>query len=64
MHWMDTIKKVAADSQAYEHEGILIDMFTASMMLQVFDGLNENNRVIFLECDLIKAVGLGWKLTK
>ena len=43
--------------------GILLDGFTASMLVQVFDALNETNRAKFGGLSLLRAVDVGWKVT-
>jgi hypothetical protein len=42
--------------------GMFVDTFTASMMVQIHDALNEKNRAAFAALPLEKAVPLGWKL--
>ncbi|MDR6218206.1 hypothetical protein [Deinococcus soli (ex Cha et al. 2016)] len=42
----------------------VLDATTASLLVQVWDALSENNRVIFAEFNIIKAVNVAWKLVK
>jgi hypothetical protein len=41
---------------------VLLDLFTASMLTQVYDALGEANKARFLAMPLPKAVDFGWKL--
>ena len=41
---------------------VYIDAFTASMLVQIFDALNESNRAKFISLPWPKMVSVGWKL--
>jgi hypothetical protein len=41
--------------------GVVLDTFTASMLVQVYDGLSEANRQKFGAMDVLRAVDIGWK---
>jgi hypothetical protein len=43
---------------------VVLDMLTASMLTQIYDGLNPQNRERFGAMPLPKAVDFGWKLVK
>lgn len=43
---------------------VYVDHFTASMLVQVHDALNEANRAKFVALPLVRMVDVGWKLTK
>lgn len=59
---IDRLRWIVHHRQASRMEGLLVDGFTASMLVQVHDALNEENRAKFLALPLIKMVKLGWKL--
>lgn len=42
--------------------GMLLDAFTASMLVQIHDALNDENRERFAALSLLRAVDVGWKL--
>lgn len=46
----------------YRGNGVLLDGFTASMLVQIHDALNEKNRAVFDGLPITKAVTVGWKL--
>lgn len=48
----------------YRGNGVLLDSFTASMLVQIHDALNEANRAKFDGLSITKAVSVGWKLAK
>jgi hypothetical protein len=53
------------DIQAREEEGnttVLLDTYTASMLVQIADAVKEDNREHFIHLPVDKAVNLGWKL--
>lgn len=41
---------------------VLLDMFTASMLVQVHDALSPGHQVKFASLPLEKAVSVGWKV--
>jgi hypothetical protein len=41
---------------------VVLDLFTASMLVQVADALSEGNRAKFCAMPLLPAVELGWRL--
>lgn len=42
----------------------IVDMYTASMLVTVAEGLNSANREKFLSMELFSMVMLGWKVMK
>lgn len=46
----------------YRGPGIVLDTFTASMLVAVHDALSETNRARFAGFPLTMAVDVGWKL--
>lgn len=47
-----------------KRRGVILDSFTASMLVQVYDALNEKNRAMFASFPLTKAVAVGWKAVR
>ncbi len=41
---------------------VLIDGFTASAVVQVYDALNDTNKAKFVALPLVKMVDVTWKL--
>lgn len=41
---------------------VLVDLFTASAMVKVYDALNEANRAKFIALDWPRFVSVTWKL--
>lgn len=56
------LRRIVAEHQACQVEGHLVDSFTASMLVQVCDALNEKNLAKFLALPLPKMADVGWKL--
>jgi hypothetical protein len=55
------------DAKRYEGSKrgwIWLDLVTASMLVQIYDALNEVNRAKFAGLPLLKAVNVGWKLVR
>ena len=41
---------------------VLVDSFTASAVVQVYDALNETNKAKFATLDLLRMVDVTWKV--
>ena len=61
---MEKIQSIVDGHQASRVEGLFVDAFTASMLVQVHAALNEENRTKFAALPLRKMVAVGWKLVK
>lgn len=61
--WYSTARLVVETKSATKtDEGILLDLFTASMLTTVFNALNETNATRFAALPLDAAVEFGWKV--
>lgn len=56
------LRKIVADCQHAKIDGVLVDLFTASAVVQVYDALNETNREKFASLDILRMVDLTWDL--
>lgn len=61
---IERLRHIVEHRQAARVEGLLVDGFTASMLVQVHDALNEANRAKFLALPLRRMVDVGWGLVK
>lgn len=61
---IEKLRSIVEDHQASRVEGLYVDAFTASMLVQVYDALNEQNRETFVKLPLRKMVAVGWKLVR
>jgi hypothetical protein len=74
MAWIDSARRIVANNQAEcldmtgnptseNTKGAMwLDHFTASMLVQIADGLNVENRERFEAMPLVNAVDMGWKI--
>lgn len=53
-----------SDTEPTDTTGTLLDTFTASMLVQIHDALGDVNRERFAGMSLLRAVDVGWKLTR
>jgi RadC-like JAB domain len=58
---IDRLRTIVADKQAARVNGILVDLFSASAVVGVYDALNETNRAKFAAMPLPKMVDLAFK---
>ena len=64
MSKIDQLRKIVDECQAAKVEGLFVDLFSASAMVQVHDALNETNREKFLALPVYKMANVTWKLTE
>lgn len=62
MSTIDKIRKIANEHQAASVDGFLVDAFSASAVVQVYDALNPTNRAKFEALAVGPMVALTWKL--
>jgi len=58
------IRQVVADKQYAKIDNCMADLFTASIVLQVYDALNDVNKAKFAACEWPKMASIALKLTK
>jgi hypothetical protein len=56
------LRRIVADHQHCEIDGVIVDAFTANMLCKVLDALNETNREKFLAMPIARMADVGWKL--
>lgn len=54
------IRKIVTEHSAARVDGYIVDAFTASMLLTVYEALTPANREKFGKPNLLKLVDLGW----
>lgn len=59
---IDKLRKVVADRQANRVDGVFVDMFSASVIVQVYDLLNPENQAKLMALPLKKAATVCFKL--
>jgi 2-C-methyl-D-erythritol 4-phosphate cytidylyltransferase len=65
---IDMLREIVAEKQGkrirVDGRKLYVDLFTASMLVQVYDALNEENRARFIGLPFLRMVDIGWKLTR
>ena len=61
---IEKIRKIVSEHTAAKVDGVLVDGFTASAIINVHDQLNPVNRAKFAALPLRKIVAVTWKLIK
>ena len=59
---IDRIRDVVETKSAARIDGLLLDLFTASAVIQVHDALNPDNQGKFAALPLRRMVDVTWKL--
>ena len=59
---VDALRQIVADKQYAKVDGVNIDMQTASLLLQILDGLNPQNRENFLGRPIEQMADIAYKI--
>lgn len=59
---IDKLRKVVSDRQANRVDGVYVDMFSASVIVQIYDLLNAENQAKLMALPLKKAATVCFKL--
>lgn len=58
------IKRIVKDHQYEKIQGQVVDAFTASAILKVYEALNEKNKKKFAALQIKRMADVAWKLIK
>ena len=61
---INCIRRIVANSQYEKIDGCMIDLFSASAIVAVYDALNEENRLKFASCPAPKMAIIALKFMK
>ena len=56
------LRKIVKEHTTAEVDGVLMDAFTASMLVKVHGALNQGNQGKFLAMSIAEMIDVGWKL--
>lgn len=59
---IDQIRAIVRKCQCAEVEGVTVDLFTASLIIKIHDGLNDENRAKFASMDVANMIDVALKL--
>ena len=59
---VDALRQIVADKQYAKVDGVNIDMQTASLLLQILDGLNPQNRENFLGRPIEEMADIAYRI--
>ncbi len=57
-------RRIVEQKQYAKIDGVMIDLFSASAVVKVYDALNETNRAMFAEFPAPKMVRVAFKFVK
>lgn len=58
---IDTLRQIVDRHQHQEIDGMIVDVQTANLLIQVYDALSEGNKAKFDDLPLDRLVDLGWR---
>lgn len=61
---IDAFRDVTADRQYAKIDGVMVDLFSASAVVQVYDALNPDNQQKYAAFPATRMVQIAFQLTK
>lgn len=61
---IDACRKIVAEKQAAKVNEVMVDLFSASAIVQVYDAINEANRAKLVSFPVAKVADISFKLCK
>ena len=61
---IEAVRNIVKKGQATKIDGVTVDSFTASGIVQVYDGLSDKYKEEFAAIKMPKMASLTWKLIK
>ncbi len=62
--FIEICRKITKECQHDYFHGVMVDLYTASAVIKVYEALNDVNKAKFASCDYKKIVSITWKLIK
>jgi hypothetical protein len=61
---INALKQIVEAKQYAKIDGIMVDLFSASAIVNVYNALNEDNQVKYRNCNVVKMSNIAFKLMK
>jgi len=64
MTTIEQMRNIVSEKQCAKIDGVLVDLFTASAVVKVYDALNESNQAKFGKLSPARMADITWKVLK
>jgi len=64
MNTIDILRKIVAERQHQEIDGVIVDMQSANVIVTVYDALNDTNKAKLIAMPIEKMASVAWKMVK
>ena len=64
MSTMDKVRKIVQDKSAAKIDGVMVDLFTASAIVQIYDKVNDANKAKMDNAKISALANIAWKVMK
>jgi len=64
MSTMDKVRKIVQDKSAAKIDGVMVDLFTASAIVQIYDKVNDANKAKMDNAKIAALANIAWKVMK
>ncbi len=64
MENIEAMRNIVENHQATEIDGVLVDMFTASAVTQIYDQVNDKNKAKMRKMDTMQLASIAYKILK
>ncbi len=59
---IEALKRIVEQKQYAKIDGIMVDLFSASAIVQIYDALNETNQLKYRNCNVVKMSNTAFKI--
>lgn len=59
---VEACRQICADQQFAKVDGVTVDLYSASVLVKVFDALNDNNKAVILKRDIAGMVAVAFRV--
>jgi hypothetical protein len=59
---INAVRQIVTNSQYAKIDGIMLDLFSASAIIKVYDNINEANQIKYRELPVYKMADIAFKL--
>ena len=58
------VRRIVSECQYAKIDGVMVDLFSASAIVKVYDALNDTNKAMFADFPVGKMASIAFKLLK
>lgn len=61
---INKVSQIVSNKQAAQIDGVLVDLFTASIIMQVYNAINDTNKEKMAKANIIKMAAIATNIVE